>query len=72
MKALIAKLFGVGSASRDERLSPPPSGPDKGHYYAFRTKPYNEFAHPETGRYAALKIIGSSNEMVTVAVLDGI
>jgi hypothetical protein len=40
--------------------------------YAFQTVPYNEFAAPETNRYAAFKIIGINDRLLAVSVLDGI
>ena len=46
--------------------------PSPGNIYAFRTGPYSEFAPPETGRYAAFKVIGSSEKLVAIAVLDGV
>jgi hypothetical protein len=43
-----------------------------GDYYSFHTAPATEFAAPETGRYAALKIIGVDDECYCLAILDGV
>lgn len=46
--------------------------PTVGYVYSFLTSPFSEFAAPETGRYAAFKIIGTSTDKLVVAVYDGI
>jgi hypothetical protein len=43
-----------------------------GDFYSFHTSPATEFGPKETGRFAALKIVGFKNETICVAVLDGI
>jgi hypothetical protein len=43
-----------------------------GNIYAFRTAPTNEFGAPETGRWAAIKVLGSNQALIVVAVLDRI
>lgn len=48
------------------------STPSVGTIDAFRTSPFSEFAPPTPGRHAALKVIGMSDKVVAVAVLDGI
>jgi hypothetical protein len=61
-----------------ERQSSTPVIPDDnaepiaGNIYAFQTAPANEFSAPETGRWAAFKVLGLNERMVVVAVLDGI
>lgn len=69
---LIARMFRRTSAEGGGEHLPLPSAPDEGQVYAFRTEPYSEFAPPETGRYAAFKILGATDTQVAVAVLDGI
>lgn len=49
-----------------------PAKPDVGQIYAFCTRPLYAFSAPETGRYAAIKVLGVSDMIVVVAVLDGI
>jgi hypothetical protein len=46
------------------------SPPADGSVYAFRTRPYSEFAPQFTGRYGALKVLGSSKVYVVVAAMD--
>src|SRR5882757_2606220 len=46
--------------------------PVAGNLYSFRTSPLSEFASPETGRYAAFKVLGVSERYVAIAVLEGI
>src|SRR5262245_16381189 len=43
-----------------------------GDIYSFRTSPATEVSPRETGRIAALKIIGFKGERICIAVLDGI
>lgn len=43
-----------------------------GMLFGFKTRPFNEFAPPETGRYGAIKIIGSNRDTIVVATLDGV
>lgn len=49
-----------------------PSEPAAGQLYSFRTRPYSEFAPSPTNRFAALKILGTSADLIVMAVLDGI
>jgi hypothetical protein len=49
-----------------------PAHPEVGHIYAFRTRPFCTFSPQETGRYAAIKVLGVSDLLVVVAILDGI
>lgn len=51
---------------------PIPSQPEVGQIYAFRTQPFCAFSPQETGRYAAIKVLGVSDLLVVVANLDGI
>jgi hypothetical protein len=46
--------------------------PAPGQIYAFRTAPLFAVSAQETGRYAAFKVIGCSDDLVAVAVLDGV
>jgi hypothetical protein len=46
------------------------STPADGSVYTFRTRPYSDFAPPLTGRFSALKVLGSSKDLVVVAVPD--
>lgn len=64
----VKKLFG----GRAGAATGPRESPAAGEIYAFRTAPLSDFAAPETGRFAALKILGVSEELVVLAVLDGI
>lgn len=43
-----------------------------GDIYSFRTSPLTEFSPSETGRYAALKIIGRKNGIIYFVVLNGV
>jgi hypothetical protein len=43
-----------------------------GDLYSFHTSPATEFSSLETGRYAALKIMGFKKHSMCIAVLDGI
>jgi len=46
--------------------------PVAGNVYSFRTSPLSEFAPPETGRYAAFKVLGVNERYIAIAVLEGI
>ena len=46
--------------------------PVAGNVYGFRTSPFSEFAPPETGRYAAFKVLDVNETYVAIAVLAGI
>lgn len=50
---------------------PSPSSIAPGQVFAFRTRPFTEFAPAETKRFAALKILGVTDSHVAVAVLEG-
>jgi hypothetical protein len=43
-----------------------------GDFYSFHTSPATEFSSKETGRYAALKVIAVKDNVLCIAVLDGI
>ena len=43
-----------------------------GDAYSFHTSPATEFSPSDTRRYAAIRIIGSKNDAICVAVLDGV
>lgn len=45
---------------------------DDGMLFGFKTQPINEFAAPQTGRYGAIKIIGTDRDTIVVATLDGV
>jgi hypothetical protein len=72
MIAFFEWLFGrmTTELGADSNLSP--TSIDDGQVYSFRTQPYTEFSAPETNRFAAIKIIGTNDNYVAVAVLDGI
>jgi hypothetical protein len=46
--------------------------PNAGNIYVFRTTPTNEFSAAETGRWAAIKVLGAGSHMTVIAVLDKI
>jgi hypothetical protein len=48
------------------------ASPLVGDLYSFRTSPFSEFARAETGRFGAFKILGASERLLIVAVLDGV
>lgn len=72
LKSFMSKL--KGSPTPGGSSSPPDENglPRAGNIYAFRTLPLSEFAVPETGRHAAFKVLGVSEKLVAIAVLDGI
>lgn len=43
-----------------------------GQLFAFKTRPYTAFSPLETGRSAAVKVLGKSRVFVVIAVLDGV
>ena len=47
-----------------------PALPEEGHLYSFRTRPYTPFSASETGRYAALKVLGVTDKLVVIATLE--
>jgi hypothetical protein len=72
---MISKLVGLVSAGSPREAAPLSAGdglPAAGDIYSFRTSPLSEFASPETGRYAAFKVLGANENFVAIAVLDGI
>ncbi|QUD88912.1 hypothetical protein [Phenylobacterium montanum] len=72
---MFSKLFGRRPAAREEAAthgSLDDAGPVAGNIYAFHTMPTNEFGAPETGRWAAVKVLGKNEALVVVAVSDGI
>lgn len=48
----------------------PPALPEEGHVYSFRTCPYTPFSASETGRYAAIKVLGVTDRLVVIATLE--
>src|SRR5262245_17695583 len=48
------------------------SVPGDGSVYCFRTAPLSEFAPQVTDRYGALKVLGSNERCIVIAVLDSI
>jgi len=46
--------------------------PVAGNVYSFHTSPLSEFAPPETGRYAAFKVLDINERFIAIAVLEGI
>ena len=72
---MFSKLFRRRAPAQQDDVIQVPAGdarPAAGDIYAFHTVPTNVFAVRETGRYAAIKILGSSKRLVAIAVLDGI
>ncbi len=57
--------------SKSPRRSPTDHEYLAGDIYSFRTSPLTEFSPKETGRYAALKIIGRKDGIIYYVVLDG-
>lgn len=49
-----------------------PTSVEAGQVYSFQTRPYTEFSPPTTGRFAAIKILGTNDDYIAYAVLDGI
>jgi hypothetical protein len=43
-----------------------------GSVWSFRTRPCTEFSPPDTGRYAALKVIEATPRLIAVVLLDGV
>lgn len=76
MKSLFERLFksnpGEPVTDFDGDAMSLPKEPAAGQIYSFRTTPYSEFAPPHTERYAAFKILGTTEKHIVVAVLDGI
>jgi hypothetical protein len=68
--SVIARM--MGWLRRRNRSKKTDTGPAAGSIFSFRTVPFSEFSPGETGRFAAFKILGSTANVVTVAVLDGI
>lgn len=65
LNKLIAKLIGT-----TDRVADPT--PQPGTVYSFATLPYTVFSSPPTGRYAAFKVLGASDDHYVVAVLAGV
>lgn len=70
MKDLVKWAFG-------RKLTDPTAGANSlsnsmeaGQVYSFQTRPYSEFGPADTGRFAAIKILGVDDRHVVVAVLD--
>lgn len=73
LKSILDALSGRGERPADP--DPKPAGdaaPAAGELYGFRTTPYTTVGPPETGRYAALKVLGVRDKLFIVAVLDGV
>lgn len=61
----------VQDCAKDE-ADPAPSEVLPGQIYSFRTRPFCELSPPSTGRFAAFKVIGLKDDLIIIAVLDGI
>jgi len=57
---------------KSPQLGPTGRGYHAGDIYSFRTSPATEFSPKETGRYAALKVLGLKEGRVCYVVLDGV
>ncbi len=57
---------------KSPQLGPTGRGYHAGDIYSFRTSPATEFSPKETGRYAALKVLGLKDGRVCYVVLDGV
>lgn len=73
MKALFEGIFGKRAAPATSVGEPASDAlPTAGSIFSFRTSPFSDFAPPETGRYAAFKILAADDSIIVLAVLDGI
>ncbi|MBB3981438.1 hypothetical protein GGR44_001085 [Sphingobium fontiphilum] len=70
VRGFISRVFGVTGGQRDDGPAPTPSSIEAGQVYSFQTRPYSEFGPANTGRFAAIKILGVDDRHVVVAVLD--
>ena len=61
----------MNKAKRAE-LGPSGRGFKAGDIYSFRTSPTCEFSPKETGRYAAIKVLGVKDKTAVYVVLDGV
>ncbi len=70
-KALVDRML---RRSEIKALPGPSQGVEAptGDIYRFRTAPFNEFGPPDTGRYAAIKVLRVDTDQFVVAVLDGV
>lgn len=46
--------------------------PEVGSVWSFRTRPCTEFSPPDTGRYAAFKVVGRTEYVIVIGVLEGV
>ncbi|CAN5646500.1 hypothetical protein BH10PSE5_BH10PSE5_04090 [soil metagenome] len=72
---MFSKFFGRRAQAHrasDPREPLPSAGPTVGNVYAFHTTPTNEFGAQDTERWAAIKLLGTNEGLIVVAVLDGI
>ena len=70
MKGLLKWAFAHKPADPSAGASSLPISMEAGQVYSFQTRPYSEFDSAETGRFAAIKILGVDDRHVIVAVLD--
>ena len=68
LKWVFSKALHASSAG----AVPPSPSMKSGQVYSFRTRPYSEFGSLETGRFAAIKILGTGDQHIIIAVLDGV
>ena len=72
MKRLLKRVFGHIEEPEITVDDADTSSPVPGQIYSFQTRSYSEYAAKETNRFAAIKVIGTDEKIVAVAVLTGI
>jgi hypothetical protein len=73
LRSIIARAFGRASKVDDAGGGQGNNGlPEAGEVFRFRTRPYNHFSVPETGRFAMCKVLGADERFVAIAVLEGV
>jgi len=72
VKGFLKWAFGRQQVDPSAGASSLPTLLKGGQVYSFRTRPYSEFGPADTGRFAAIKILGVDDRHVVVAVLDGV
>lgn len=70
MRGLLKWAFGRKLADPSTGAISLPTSVEAGQVYSFQTRPYSEFGPADTGRFAAIKILGADDQHVVVAVLD--
>ncbi|MEP0393073.1 MAG: hypothetical protein ABJ205_03600 [Erythrobacter sp.] len=72
MRKLLTRVLGSKPVETGAGTDSLPTLIEAGQVYSFRTRPVTDFSPTSTGRFAAIKILGSSDSFFAVAVLDGI